>query len=102
MFKVLIDGLMVLIQGLISIVLAPIDAILIALFPDITSFINIYEMVIQTYIAPTVSFVYSILPPLTRSLVLLYCSFMVVLGTALISYHAFTYIYRLIQKIKFW
>lgn len=102
MFKTIMDGLMVLIQGLISLLLAPIDAILIALFPDITSFIDVYELVIQTYIAPTVSYVYAILPPLTRSLVLVYCTFMIALGTAIITYHAFTYIYRLIQKIKFW
>lgn len=102
MFKALIDGLMTLIQGIISILMAPIDTILGTLFPSVEDYVNIYNNVINSYVSPTVGYLYNFLPPNARNLVGLYCTFMITLGTATIAYHTFTYIYRLIKNIKFW
>ena len=102
MFKTLIENLMNFIQIIIESAMYPIDTLISNLFPDVQTYINVYNNVINNYIAPYVSFIYSMIPPITKSLILLYCAFLITLGTAIISYHAFTYIYRLVKAIKFW
>lgn len=102
MGQVLVDVFLTLSQIIISIVTVPIDLILQGVFPDLTLYLGYFVQVIQSYITPLSGYFISMLPPLTQQLVFVYLNFLVLLGTALITYWGIVLVYKIIQKIKFW
>ena len=102
MINAILTGLLTFLQNVIDVLLTPIDLIFANLFPDLTKYIGIFNNFLTKYIPPTLSWANNLLPPLTRELFGIYLLIMIGLGTAVLSVHAYTFIYRIIQKIKLW
>lgn len=90
------------IETLVNVVLAPINLLIAGLFPSFSGLINNFNYVLNNYIGNGIRYFFSILPPTTRSMVLLYLSIMVSYYTITISVHAILKLYTVIKNIKFW
>lgn len=102
MINAILTGIFTFLQNVINILLTPIDLIFTTLFPNVSKYISIFENFLQNYIPSTLAWANNLLPPITQELLGIYLTIMIGLATAVLSVHAYTFIYRLIQKIKLW
>lgn len=102
MAKAIFDVFFSIIQTALNLILAPINPLIDTLIPDFTDQINTFNTLIYTYIGDGVAWFSSILPSTTRSMILLYLSFLLGYYTISYSVHAFIKIFKLIKAIKFW
>lgn len=102
MGQALIEVFLGVATSLVSVILIPIDLIFSSLFPNLTSYINNFNNVLTTYVTPISGYFISMLPPISRSLFFIYIDFLVLLGTALLTYRAIILVFKIINKIKFW
>lgn len=89
-------------QTILNIILLPINALLVGVFPDFSNMISKFNTLISTYVGNTLGYFSSMLPPTTRTLILIYLTFLVSYYTISYSVHAIIKIFKIIQKIKFW
>lgn len=90
------------INGIVSVILSPVNTLVSGVFPDFSNMVNTFNSVVNTYIGGGVTWFFAILPPGTRSVVLIYLSFLVGYYTVSISLHAILKVYTIIKNIKFW
>lgn len=102
MLNAILTGLLSFLQQIISLILSPIDALITNILPDLSVYIGSFNQVLTQYVGPVVGWVANMLPPITSNLVIAYVSFVILLGTAIITVHGITLIYSIIQKIKMW
>lgn len=102
MIKAIINGLMSLVTSILNIILLPINLLIENIFPDMSSAINTFSTFVNTYVGSTIGYFSSVLPPITRSVIGLWLTFLVVYYGVVWSYTAIIKIYNVIQKIKFW
>ena len=101
MFKLLFNGLTIILANLLSIICWPINQIITSALPDFSEKI--------TYITDNLSSVFSgltwaisILPPVIVTTLLFILTLEVAKHTIFTSTHALIKVWNLIQKIKFW
>lgn len=103
MFKLLFNGILSVVKSLLGLILAPVNALVTALFPSsLTSAIGNFNTLINTYVVGGVSWFTNLLPPIFKSLVIMALTFMASYYIFVWSYTAIIKIYNVIQKIKFW
>lgn len=102
MAKAIFNVFFKVIQTVLNIILLPINALIVNLFPDFSSMISSFNTAISTYVGPTIGYFSSLLPPTTKSLLIIYLTFLVSYYTISYSAHAIIKIFKIIQKIKFW
>lgn len=102
MIKAIINGIMSLVTSIINVVLLPINALIGNIFPDFSSAISQFNSFVQTYVGGSISYFASILPPITRNIIGIWLTFLVVYYGVVWSYTLVVKIYNVIQKIKFW
>ena len=67
-----------------------------------TSAISHFNNFVTTYLGSTLSFFFNLLPPIFRSIVILWLTFLISYYTIYFSYLAIVKMFDIIQKIKFW
>lgn len=102
MAKALFNVLFSVIKTILNIGLAPINLLVVNLFPDFSNLISTFNNGVQTYIGTGLGFFANLLPPHTKSLVLLYLTFLISYYTIVYGAHAIIKIFKIIQRIKFW
>ncbi len=102
MIQAILNGVFSLVNSAISMVLTPIDSLFSHLFPDISNYISIVNNFFTSTLPPYVNWFVNLFPPTFKSLFGLYLTFLLSLGVVIISVHTYVYVYRLIQKIKWW
>lgn len=102
MAKALFNVLFGVIKSILNIGLAPINLLVVNLFPDFSNLISTFNSTLTTYVSPTIGYFSSILPPNSRNIILLYLTFLVSYYTIVYSAHAIIKIFKIIQRIKFW
>lgn len=102
MAKAIFNVFFKVIQSVLNIILLPINALIVNLFPDFSSMITTFNTAIRTYIGPTIGYFSSLLPPTTKTLLIIYLTFLISYYTISYSAHAIIKIFKIIQKIKFW
>lgn len=102
MAKAIMKVIMKLVSSIVDIVLIPINALISGIFPDFSSAISNFTTFVNTYVGGTIGYFASILPPITRSIIGLWLTFLVTYYGVVWSYSLITKIYNVIQKIKFW
>lgn len=102
MINAILTGILTLLQRIINLLLTPIDLIFVNLFPNLSRYIDIFGNFLNDYIPSTLAWANNLLPPITQELIGIYLFIMIGMGTAVLSVHAYTFIYRIIQKIKLW
>lgn len=102
MIKALLNGILTMITKLVNLFLIPINALFTNLFPDMTNAINTFNTFCNTYLGGTLTYVFSILPPIFRNILIIWFGFLISFYTIKYSYIAIIKIFNIIQKIKFW
>lgn len=102
MIKAIINGVMKLVTNIIDIVLLPVNTLISNIFPDFSSSINQFNSFVTNYIGGTISYFSSLLPPITRNVIAIWLTFLIVYYGVVWSYSLIIKIYNVIQKIKFW
>lgn len=102
LIKALLNGILNVITSLLNIFLLPINALIENIFPDMSSAINTFNNFINNYVGGTLSYFFSILPPIFRGLLVLWFTFVIAYYSVYYSYLAIIKIWNIIQKIKFW
>lgn len=102
MAKIIFNVFFGIIKTIINIVLAPVNAIIANLFPGLGSIITAFNSSLTLSIGSGIAWFTHLLPPMTKSLILLYLSILIGYYTILYSVHAILKIFEIIKKIKFW
>lgn len=102
LIKALLNGILNVITSLLNIFLLPINALIENIFPDMSSAISTFNNFINNYVGGTLSYFFSILPPIFRGLLVLWYTFVIAYYSVYYSYLAIIKIWSIIQKIKFW
>lgn len=90
------------IKSIISIILAPINLLVANLFPSLATIINSFNSAVSLYLGGGLSYFFNIIPPTSRTLILLWVSIMMGYYTFIFSYHAILLIIHIIKRIKIW
>lgn len=90
------------IKGIANVILAPVNLLVVNLFPNFTALISTFNNAVSTFIGGGIMYFFNILPPNTRNLVLLWLTFLVSYYSISLSIHAILKIYKLIKQIKIW
>lgn len=101
MFKLLMNGLLSLLMGIVNIVLAPINAILGALFPDLGGYL-IGVITFLGQLGSAISYISNLFPPLFKGLIVITLTTLIYYYTIYWTYTALYKAWSLIQKIKLW
>lgn len=102
MIKALLKGILALAKKLINIVLTPINLLIANLFPNMASAISTFNTFVNQYIGGSLSYFFSLLPPIFRSLLILWFTFVIAYYGFIYTYKGIIKIYEVIQKIKIW
>lgn len=102
MIKAIINGLLNVIMSILNVFLYPINALFENLFPDMTNAINTFNQFVNDYVGGSLSYFFSILPPIFRSLLVLWITFLISYFTIYYTYQGMVKIWGIIQKVKFW
>lgn len=90
------------IKSIISIILTPINLLVANLFPSLATIINSFNSAITLYLGGGLSWFFNLIPPTSRTLILLWVSIMLGYYTFIFSYHAILLIIHIIKRIKIW
>lgn len=90
------------IKSTVNIVLAPINAMVVGLFPDFSAMISYFNLALNRLINGTLGYFFNILPPHCKTLVALYLGLLVSYYTISITLHAILKVYTIIKNIKIW
>lgn len=103
MFKALLNVILKAVQGVINVVLIPINLLIEPLFPQtIVSAIGNFNTFVTTYVGGSIGWFSNLFPPIFRSLVGLSLTFTIAYYTFVWTYTGIVKIWNVIQKIKFW
>lgn len=102
MIKVLFNGLFKMINKLLGVIFAPLNSLILALFPGFMNIISNFNTFVNKYIGSNLSYFIHIFPPIFRSILFVAIEFMIAYYTFSLTYKSITKIYGIIQKIKFW
>lgn len=102
MIKAIINGIMKLVTSILNIVLLPVNTLIANIFPDMSSAINTFTTFITNYVGGSLAYFSSILPPITRNIIVIWLTFLITYYGVVWSYTLIMKIWNVIQKIKFW
>lgn len=102
MAKAIFNVFFTIIKDLTNIVLAPINILVTQLFPDIAILISTFNAGVERVLGASLGFFSSILPPITRTLIVLYLTVLIGFYTVSWTAHAVLKVYAIIKKIKVW
>lgn len=102
MAKAIFNVLYKVIQSILNIILMPVNLLVVNLFPDFSSMITNFNNGVSRYIGGGISYFSSLLPPITKYVIVLYLTFLVSYYTISYSAHAIIKIFTIIKRIKFW
>lgn len=102
MFQLLFKIFFSVITNVANIVLLPINALIHNMFPDFSSYIQQFTDGVSTIFGGALGYFSNLLPPITKNIVLLYLSILLVYYTVSISVHAILKVIHIIKAIKIW
>lgn len=102
MIKAIINGLLKLLIMVLNIVLLPINTLIENVFPSMSSAIQTFNNFINNVLGTNMVYFFQLLPPIFRSLLVTWFTFVIAYYTIYYTYLAILKIWAIIQKIKFW
>lgn len=102
MIKAIINGILNLCMKVIDIVLTPINLLFDNLFPDVGNMISTFSTFVNKYVGGTLSYFFSLLPPIFRGLLITFLTFVIAYYGVYYTYIGIKKIFDIIQKIKLW
>lgn len=98
LFKVFLNF----IKSIVNIFLAPINALVVGLFPDLSNLLSSFNAFVEQFIGTNLAFFSHMLPPITRSMILFYLGLLISYYTISIVAHGVLKIIEIIKRIKIW
>lgn len=102
MINLILNGLLKFIVNVANVGLAPINSIMVNIFPDLTTYMNDFSSVLNNYIAPIVGWFIALIPPHTKALIGVYLATIASLYVLSLAVQTTLKIFKLIQNIKIW
>ena len=102
MIKSLLNGILKVILMLLNIILIPINSLIENVFPSMVSAIQTFTNFINNIIGNNLVYFFHLFPPIFRSLLIIWFTFVIGYYTIYYTYLAILKIWDIIQKIKFW
>ncbi len=102
MAKAIFNVLFKVIKSVIDTLMTPINLLVSSLFPDLSNILNVFNSACEQLLGPTLGWFSHLLPPNTRSLILLYFAILIGYYTVIYSVHLITKVIYLIKKVKIW
>ncbi len=102
MINAIFSGLFKLLNSIIDLVLTPLNLLVSNIFPDFSQMVGSFTTAVDTYMGNGLAYFFSMLPGVTRYVVLLYLTLLIGYYTISVNAFAITKIWSLIQKIKVW
>lgn len=102
MIKAIINGILNICMKVIDIVLTPINVLFDNLFPNVSDMISTFNTFVTTYVGGSLSYFFSILPPIFRGLLITFITFVIAYYGIYYTYIGIKKIFDIIQKIKLW
>lgn len=102
MIKAILSGLLSMLTSIVNIFLLPINVLFENLFPDMTNSISVFNQFVNNYLGGSLSYFFSIFPPIFRNTLIIWLAFVVGYYTIHFTYTSAIKVWTIIQKIKFW
>lgn len=102
MIKALLKGILNMVSWVVNLVLTPINLLIDGLFPDMSNAISNFNNMVNTYIGGAVNWCTTLIPPLTKNMLIIGITFLITYYGVIWSYTLILKLYNVIQKIKFW
>ena len=102
MAKAIFTVLLKFIKSIVNIFLAPINALVVNFFPDLSSLLSTFNSAVSRIIGGNLAFFSHLLPPMTRTFILLYLGLLISYYTITISVHLVLKIINIIRRVKIW
>ena len=102
MIKKLLNGILNMASSVVGLVLTPINALVENLFPNMANAISTFNTFVNTYVGGMLSYFFNLFPPIFRSLLVIWFTFVVSYYGIVYTYLGIKKIYEVIQKVKFW
>lgn len=102
MAKAIFSVFFKIIKKIVEIFLTPINLLVANLFPNLTNIISTFNSAVSTLLGSTIGYFSSILPPITRTIILLWFSILISYYGVVFSIHLIMKVIEIIKKIKVW
>lgn len=102
MIKAIINGILNLLMKIIDIVLTPLNLLFENVFPDVSNMISTFSTFVNTYIGGALSYFFNLFPPIFRTLLITFFTFVIAYYGIYYTYLAIKKLFDIIQKIKLW
>lgn len=102
MIKGILKGILKMILKVLNIVLIPINTLIANVFPSMDTAIQTFTNFINNVIGNNLVFFFHILPPIFRTLLFTWFTFVIAYYSIYYTYKGILKIWEIIQKIKFW
>lgn len=102
MMNVILKAIMNFFEQLLGLFLGPIDAAVCKFFPDLSTYIQGFEIFITRTFGENLYWFMSLLPPNFKNLLGVYLTFMIALQGFIWVYYALVHILDVLKKLKFW
>lgn len=102
MIKKILKGILKMILKLLNIFLIPVNTLIENIFPDMTNAIQTFTNFVNNVLGSNLAYFFHLLPPIFRTLLITWFTFVVAYYTIYYTYLAIIKIWDVIQKIKFW
>jgi len=102
MIKAILNGILNALISVVSFLLTPLNALFTNLFPDVSTAISTFNTFVTNYIGGSLTYFFSMFPPIFRSLLVLWFTFIISYYTVYYTYNGLVKVFNIIQKVKFW
>lgn len=102
MIKAILNGILKALVSVVNFLLTPLNLVFTKLLKVAIALLISGNKFVNTYIGNSLSYFFSILPPIFRGLLILWFTFIIAYYTIYYTYVAILKIFNIIQKIKFW
>ena len=102
MAKALFNVFFKVIKTVLNIFMAPINALIVGLFPSLGTIISSFNAAVTLYVGGGMSYFFSLIPPASRYLIMLWLSILISYYGIIFTYHIVLKIIQIIKRIKIW
>lgn len=102
MAKAIFSVLLKFIKSIADVILAPINLLVVNLLPDLTTMISTFNTAVTRFIGGNLAFFAHLLPPIAKSIILVYLAFLVTFYTITLTAHGILKVINIIKAIKIW
>lgn len=98
MIKAILKGILNMLIKVVNLFLTPVNAIFSNLFPNMSTAISQFNTFVNTYVGGTFSYFFSIFPPIFRSILVIWITFLIGYYTIHFTYITAIKVWGIIQK----